>query len=368
MKFGNGKTVNGRSLISKHGNLCKKPTGICYDERPGTLMQCFRSLSKSANLSLQAASANKKPVFVSAINRTMNPYFCAITEENKSSLNKPVDSDVVYYSELNEWFTSNAFRSFSLKYVVDRCIHYKVGAREHSVPAGNFLLACKQPFVKAYFDSDTIVKSICIDIRPITVAEAFTIVSRREDYHFDNYLSHYFSYPDFFEAVCPVKTAPFGPQLNNLLEAINNKKADELLNREWFLTLVENIIYHEYGNYLALNGLQSVKLSTRKELLQRLLRARQYMDDHYLVINEISEVAVSCNLSEFHFFRSFKQAYGITPYQYLLKKRLECAKQMIRNGQFTITEIALHCNFPDLFTFSKAFKRQFNIAPSHFPK
>ena len=80
-------------------------------------------------------------------------FFHTITEENKLTLNKPSDSDVVYYSELNEWFTRNAFRSFSLKYVIDRCIYYKVGNKEHAVNAGNFLLACKQPDVNAYFDS-----------------------------------------------------------------------------------------------------------------------------------------------------------------------------------------------------------------------
>src|SRR5689334_4177682 len=125
----------------------------------------------------------------------MNQFFQTITEQNKLSLNKPVDADVVYYSELNEWFTSNAFRNFSLKYVVDRCIYYKIANKEFAVSSGNLMLACKQPFVKAYFDSTEKVKSICIDIRPATVAEAFTILSNEIDVNFDNYLSGYFQHP-----------------------------------------------------------------------------------------------------------------------------------------------------------------------------
>ena len=74
-------------------------------------------------------------------------------KKTNGALNKTSDADIVYYSELNEWFTRNAFRSFSLKYVIDRCIWYKVGNKEHAVPGGNFLLACKQPGVNAYFDS-----------------------------------------------------------------------------------------------------------------------------------------------------------------------------------------------------------------------
>jgi hypothetical protein len=92
----------------------------------------------------------------------MGSFFYTITEENKLTLNKPSDSDVVYYSELNDWFTHNAFRSFSLKYVVNRCIYYKVGNKEHAVNEGNFLLACKQPDVSAYFDSKKTVVFVLI--------------------------------------------------------------------------------------------------------------------------------------------------------------------------------------------------------------
>ena len=294
----------------------------------------------------------------------MTRYYNTITEDNKLSLNKPVDTDVVYYSELNEWFTYNAFRSFSLKYVIDKCIHYKVGSKEHSVNSGNFLLACKQPGVKAYFDSKNIVKSICIDICPDTVAEAFTVMSAREDLEFDNYRAKYFNYPEFFEAVCPAGSSLFGKKLDGLVAAIKKGQGEREVNREWFLDLAEKIICHEYGNFLALNGLHSVKLETRKELLRRLNNGKQFINENFLNIDSIGEIATASNLSEFHFFRSFRQAYGITPYQYILNKRLEAAGELIKQGALSITEISLHCNFPDLFTFSKAFKRRYGISPS----
>jgi len=297
----------------------------------------------------------------------MSTYFNTITEQNKLILNKGGNCDAVYYSELNEWFTSNAFRSFSLKYVIDRCIHYKAGAREHIVNSGNFLLACKQPDVKAYFDSREMVRSICIDICPDTVAEAFTIISAKENYEFDNYLSKYFSYPEFFETVCSVGSSQLNSKLNNLVKSIRNADTDHI-DKEWFLDLAEKIIYHAYGNYLALNGIQSIKLETRKELLRRLYVGKQYMDDNFLAINGISEVATISNLSEFHFFRSFKQAFGATTYQYILTKKLDLSKSLLGNQNLSITEIASICNFPDLFTFSKAFKRHFGISPSQFEK
>jgi AraC-like DNA-binding protein len=190
------------------------------------------------------------------------------------------------------------------------------------------------------------------------------VINSREDHALDNYLDGYFNAPQFFESVCPAAAAGFGDQLNELVTAISQGKGNEHLNKEWFLQLVEKVIYHEYGNYLSLNDIRSVKLETRKEILRRLKAGRQYMDDEFLSITDINTVAVYCNMSLFHFYRSFKQAFGVSPYQYLLGRRLLLAKEMVYQNKLSLTAIATHCNFPDLFTFSKAFKRKFNSAPS----
>ena len=315
---------------------------------------------------MQPAHSGHCPNKLTGVACIMSQFFQTITEQNKLSLNKPVDTDVVYYSELNEWFTLNAFRSFSLKYVIDRCIYYKIGNKEFPINGGNLLLACKQPNVKAYFDSQPIVKSICIDVCPATVSEAFSVLTNKNDCDFDNYLSGYFKHPVFFESVAPLSGTVFSQKLSQLVFSIRDGNAEQLIDREWFLDLIEKIIYHEYGNYVALNSISSVKWATRKELLQRLQTAKQYMDDSFLHINEIAEVAAVSNLSEFHFYRSFKEAFGITPYQYLLRCRLQFAQELIRQEHQSLSSIALTCNFPDLFTFSKAFKRQFGVSPSSY--
>jgi AraC-like DNA-binding protein len=296
----------------------------------------------------------------------MAGYFSLITEQNKLTLNKGGDRDAVYYSELNEWFTGNAFRSFSLKYVVDKYIYYRVNKKEYKLNAGNLLLACKEPFVRAYFGSAQVVKSICIDISPATVAEVFTILTEKNDPDLDNYCSGYFKMPEFFETIYPAGSTFFAHKLNELVQAIRTRTADNLLTKEWFFDLAEKIVLQEYGNYHALKNLHSVKLETRKEILRRLHSAKQFMDQHFLFINEIKEAALACNMSEFHFSRSFKQAFDMTPYQYLLEKRLDHAKKMIEEGNMTITDIAMHCNFPDIFSFSKAFKNKFHIPPSRW--
>jgi len=67
-------------------------------------------------------------------------YVHFINESNKLSLNKPANADRVYYSELLEWFTNNAFRSFSIKFVVQGTIYYRCQYKEHKVQQDQFLL------------------------------------------------------------------------------------------------------------------------------------------------------------------------------------------------------------------------------------
>ena len=286
--------------------------------------------------------------------------FEKITEANKTSLNKPLDSDMIYYSELKNWDTTNAFRSFSLKFVVEQCIYYKKDGREYAVNANTYMTACKCPDVKAY--NRLPVKSICIDICPKTMAEAFTILtSKNED--LDNYLAGYFKYPDFFESIHCVDNTSIGKKLQSLLFLIQAGSSIPV-NKEWFLDLSQRIVYQEYGNYLALNQINSVKPSTKKELLQRLQLAKEYMDANFLQIAEIKEVAEHCNMSEYHFFRRFKEVYKKTPYQYITEQKMQLAKTMLLQKEHSVSDIAILCSFPDIFTFSKAFKKFFGVPPS----
>src|SRR5436853_4945453 len=107
--------------------------------------------------------------------------------------------------------------------------------------------------------------------------------------------------------------------------------------------------YHDLNRHSALNGIKSVKISTRIETFQRLNKARDYIDECFLQNPTMNEVAKHGNMSPFHFFRSFKQAFGTTPYKYLLHKRLEYSKTLLIQ-KIPAGEIAKICGFADIFT------------------
>lgn len=286
--------------------------------------------------------------------------FERITENNKTSLNKPSDTDKIYYSELQHWYSGNAFRSFSLKYVLDECIYYKKDGKEYAVHADTYMTTCKYDNVQAYNLKP--IKSICVDICPKTVAETFTILtSKTED--LDANLHNYFRYPEFLESIHSIHSSSVGKKLQQLNYSIQSGISINI-NKEWFLDLSERIIYQEYGNYLALQELKLAKASTRKEILQRLRDAKDYIDMNFLQIAEIKEVADHCRMSEYHFFRRFKELYKKTPYQYITEQKMHLAKYLLKGTSKSVSEVAMSCNFPDVFTFSKAFKKFYSVSPS----
>jgi len=87
---------------------------------------------------------------------------------------------------------------------------------------------------------------------------------------------------------------------------------------------------------------------------------------HFLENPVIRTIAIESNMSEFHFFRCFKNVLGITPYQYLLEKRLQHSYSLLKQKELLISTIAKECGFPDVFTFSKAFKRKYGLSPSKY--
>ncbi len=315
----------------------------------------------NGNIALQVVQ-HLRSIYFSLQRKQPMQFFEKINEHNKFSLNKPANCDVVYYSELNEWFTTNAFRNFSLKYVLDQCIYYNVEGREHRVDAGNYLLGCKQNDVKAYFDNRQTVKSICIDICANTMAETFTVLTDKNE-NFDNYLAGYFKQPSFYETVNPVQSSSIANQLLPLAATVAIGLQPQI-NKEWFLSLSENIVRLEYRNYLFITQINAVRPSTKKELFRRLQLARDFMDQHFLEITEIKEIAEFCAMSEYHFFRRYKEVFEQTPYQYITEKKLQLAKDLLLQKKHSVTEVAMLCSYPDVFTFSKAFKKFYGVTPS----
>jgi transcriptional regulator GlxA family with amidase domain len=92
------------------------------------------------------------------------------------------------------------------------------------------------------------------------------------------------------------------------------------------------------------------------ELLRRLLRAKDRMDAASHEEWPVARLARVSGVSEAHFARSFKQAFGVPPHRYLLSRRIERASTMLRDTELSVTEIAFHTGWGSLGTFGRTFR------------
>ena len=72
------------------------------------------------------------------------------------------------------------------------------------------------------------------------------------------------------------------------------------------------------------------------------------------------------DLSQFHFSRLFKQSLGLSPYQYLIEQRIERAKQLLKETNQSILDIALNCGYNSHSHLSKQFRQVTGMTPKAY--
>lgn len=102
------------------------------------------------------------------------------------------------------------------------------------------------------------------------------------------------------------------------------------------------------------------------ELLRRLLRAKDRIDAASHEEWPVERLGRVSGVSVAHFARSFKEAFGIPPHRYLLTRRIERAKALLRDTDLPITEIAFESGWRSLGTFGRTFCDVTGESPSEF--
>jgi AraC-like DNA-binding protein len=102
------------------------------------------------------------------------------------------------------------------------------------------------------------------------------------------------------------------------------------------------------------------------EIHERLCRARQFIDDSYHLPLDLAEISSHACLSRYHFLRLFRDAFETTPHQYLIQRRIEKAKELLRVRSLTVTDVCFEVGFESLGSFSSLFRKCVGRAPSSY--
>lgn len=102
------------------------------------------------------------------------------------------------------------------------------------------------------------------------------------------------------------------------------------------------------------------------ENLAHLRRARDLMDREYSRPLDVAELARTALMSEAHFSRQFRDAYGETPYSYLMTRRIERAKALLRTTGLSVTDVCLAVGCTSLGSFSARFTEVVGRTPTAY--
>jgi AraC-like DNA-binding protein len=102
--------------------------------------------------------------------------------------------------------------------------------------------------------------------------------------------------------------------------------------------------------------------------VRHLLRAKDLADVHYFEPLTVDDMAGAAGLSRAHFTRSFTEAFGESPRQYLLTRRLERAAALLRTTDWPVSRICFAVGLGSLGSFTTSFHRMFGRTPTAYRK
>jgi AraC-like DNA-binding protein len=107
-------------------------------------------------------------------------------------------------------------------------------------------------------------------------------------------------------------------------------------------------------------------MSVDLDELRRLRRARDRMDREYAQPLDVAALAHAALMSPGHFSRRFREVYSETPYSYLMTRRIERAKTLLRYGDLSVTEVCFEVGWQSLGSFSTRFTELVGETPSTY--
>lgn len=271
-------------------------------------------------------------------------------------------SNEIYVSEKTAFYFS--YRSvFSLKYVAKGEELYHVGGQERRIPAGGYLLVNDGQDVVS-LPHPYSEQAMSVFLENGLLADVHRTWTETANGLADDPFSTG-NAPCFFEHIYRQPDDALGLFLGRLRQRMTQQK--DLTgenNLELFFEIAEQVISSQITVFQQIARIASVQKTTREELYRRVSVGRDYLADNIHRPVSLHEVARQACLSPYHFHRTFQQVFGCSPLRFLKAKKMEKARQMLRAGHCSVSEVGFSLGYPDLFSFSKDFKKWEGLPPS----
>ena len=220
---------------------------------------------------------------------------------------------------------------------VEQC---QVDGRTIGVDDDNFLILNHGRIYSTSIRSAQPVESLAICFSPRLV----------EQIHFEGCSSQ------FLEHLRP-HDAMVSPVLHSIREALAAGCTDEAWYDEQLTDLLARMRAHQEQLLDRVDRLALIRAATRRDVYRRIARATDLLHSDYANGVDLTALAMSANMSKYHFLRLFKLVHGLTPHTYLQRKRIAVAVRLLESTSLTVREVAVNVGFADDSTLVRQMRR-----------
>ncbi|MFL6577982.1 MAG: AraC family transcriptional regulator [Povalibacter sp.] len=246
----------------------------------------------------------------------------------------------------------------SIKMAFGGTERYFVDGRSVAVDDESYLVLNDNRCYGSSIDATNEVESFSIFFRPGFMEEMFgaasTPVNRICEPHSSRSV-------EFCERLQP-QDATVTPVMRFIRHHIERGVSDEAWYEEQLQVLAARLLLQQRRIRRQSLRLDCVKISTRQELQRRLGLATDYILSNYERELTLEQMASAACLSSFHFMRLFQRMHGLTPLQFLYRKRIQVAVRLQRRGDVRMQDIASLVGFNSRATFYRQLRRWQHVA------
>jgi AraC-like DNA-binding protein len=102
------------------------------------------------------------------------------------------------------------------------------------------------------------------------------------------------------------------------------------------------------------------------DVYRKIIEAKWYIDENFKESIDLNAISRKACISRFHFHRLFTRIYHKTPHQYLTRKRIECARELLVDRAVSIREVCNEVGFESIGSFSILFKKEIGYTPQYY--
>ncbi len=276
-----------------------------------------------------------------------------------SSMNKTLYQDssenALRLSKFEQFSGQTSFNNLAAKFVVKGSETYILNGKKFRVNQGEYMIGNNNALSEVMISEKTV--GLCLDISNAIITEILDTLYENPD------LNDFILSDKFLINKYNGQNSTLGHRLNELSKVLLDPNVDQILTSEFFYSIGESIVVDQTLIFEQFSKLNFKKQVVNEEVFRNLLEAKNYIDEHFLNEINLDHLVRVAFISKYAFIRLFKTTFSISPYQYVLQKRLVYAKTCLQKGM-PIADIAIQVGFADTPAFSKAFKQTFGLAPS----